>query len=270
LDINTGDELPPNLFAGTESEDDFYDESSHDEKEQQKPPVPAPKTHELAAALVRLRGETQGAISLATQIKTTNLSVWLRQGKEQVISKGRIGELMHYLGVSSSYLRDDMLHQWTIGEKARGEDLGLVFGAALEPCGIRWMFEDRQSQPPMTRILMAGKAIIGVSLYPALSKTPDLAEAFKPERVVKVDDPLSDLVKQNLDTVRIKLLELSENALLFDPLSESSTVLNQFSIQAKQDLEPLRIALRLAFSTGATPMDVARVIEGHFSGNADG
>jgi len=267
LDIYTGDELPPNPFAGTPSDDVFDVEPSSGGKEPQKAPVLAPKTHELAAALVRLRGETQGAISLATQIKTTNLSVWLRQGKEQVISKGRIGELMHYLGISNSHLREDMLHRWNIGEKVKGEDLGLVFGSALETRGARWMFEDRRSQPPMTRILMSGKVLIGVSIHPALSKTPDLAEVFKPERVVRVDESLSDLIKQNLDTVRTKLLKLSENALLFDPLSALANELNQFSIQTEQDLEPLRAALRLAFSKGATAAEVALVIEGHFSKN---
>jgi len=232
--------------------------------EASSPPQPTPKLHELAASLVRVRGETLAAIAEATSIKTTNLSVWLRRGKEQLISATRIGQLMLHLGVVDSRLREDMFHFWRMGEKAQDKDLELIFKCALDQREARILFEERRPSLPETRVLMAGNVLIGVTDTPSLPRTLNLVEVFKPVRIVKVDASLSALSKKSLDAARMRLLELSENALLFNLLIEPAAVLNQFSIQAKQDLEPLRIALRLAFATGAAPMDVAKVIEGHF------
>ena len=238
--------------------------------EASSPPQPTPKLHELAASLMRVRGETLAAIAEATSIKTTNLSVWLRRGKEQLISATRIGQLMLHLGVVDSRLREDMFHFWRMGEKAQDKDLELIFKCALDQREARILFEERRPSLPETRVLMAGNVLIGVTDTPSLPRTLNLVEVFKPVRIVKVDASLSALSKKSLDTARMRLLELSENTLVFDSCRFSASLLRQFSNQAGQDWEPLRHALRRAISKGATPNDMARVIDEHFSGNANG
>ncbi|MFZ6798173.1 hypothetical protein [Undibacterium sp. Di24W] len=74
--------------------------------------MPEQKIYEVAAALTRLRGETLSSLSFATDVKTANLSVWLR-GREQVISEKRVAAIMHHLGLKAKSLRDDMIHKWT-------------------------------------------------------------------------------------------------------------------------------------------------------------
>ena len=177
---------------------------------------------------------------------------------------------MLHLGVVDSRLREDMFHFWRMGEKAQDKDLELIFKCALDQREARILFEERRPSLPETRVLMAGNVLIGVTDTPSLPRTLNLVEVFKPVRIVKVDASLSALSKKSLDAARMRLLELSENALVFDSFSVPASVLKQFSIHTDQDWEPLRHALRMAFSRGATPMDVAKVIEGHFSGNARG
>ena len=65
----------------------------------------------LAAALLRLRGETLAQLSRSTGIKPANLSVWLR-GAPQVISEKRVVMLLNELGVQGGQLRTDTVHQW--------------------------------------------------------------------------------------------------------------------------------------------------------------
>ena len=66
---------------------------------------------QLAAALLRLRGETLAQLSRATNIKPANLSVWMR-GAQQVISERRVVMLLNELGVQGGQLRSDIVHHW--------------------------------------------------------------------------------------------------------------------------------------------------------------
>ena len=75
------------------------------------PTLQAEQLRAIAAALMRLRGDTLSSVGMATGIRPANLSVWLR-GKEQVISAKRVATLMYHLGLEGSSLRADILHQW--------------------------------------------------------------------------------------------------------------------------------------------------------------
>ena len=94
------------------------------------PTSTATKIYEVAAALIRLRGDTLSSLSLATDVKTANLSVWLR-GREQVISERRVVAVMHHLGLKGNSLRHDIIHKW----KATGstQDIKTVFEFCLSP-----------------------------------------------------------------------------------------------------------------------------------------
>lgn len=92
--------------------------------------TPEPKIHEVAAALTRLRGETLGRLSVATGIKTANLSVWLR-GRDQVISEKRIVAIMHHLGLKGNSLRHDVIHKWVASGSIK--DIKTVFEFCLSP-----------------------------------------------------------------------------------------------------------------------------------------
>ena len=72
-----------------------------------------PTPVQLAAALLRMRGETLNQAAEATEIRASNLSVWLR-GRQQVISDRRVALLLKHLGVIGRELRSDMLHRWTL------------------------------------------------------------------------------------------------------------------------------------------------------------
>lgn len=89
-----------------------------------------PKIHEVAAALTRLRAETLSSLSLATDVRTANLSVWLR-GREQVISEKRIVAVMHHLGLKGNSLRHDIIHKWTVAGSIN--DIQTVFEFCLSP-----------------------------------------------------------------------------------------------------------------------------------------
>ena len=92
--------------------------------------TPSPKIYEVAAALTRLRGETLSSLSVATDVRTANLSVWLR-GREQVISERRVVAVMHHLGLKGNALRHDLIHKWTATGSIK--DIQTVFEFCLSP-----------------------------------------------------------------------------------------------------------------------------------------
>ena len=68
----------------------------------------------LATALIEMRSESLKSVSMMTDIRVANLSVWLR-GKEQVISEKRVVSLLDYLGVVAGELAVDRIHHWNLG-----------------------------------------------------------------------------------------------------------------------------------------------------------
>ena len=130
----------------------------------------------LAAALIRLRGETLGRIAEATGIRTANLSVWLR-GKEQVISAKRLVGLLHYLGVEGGRLRTDVLHQWQ--DRGALDDSKLVLGKLL-------------------------------ATTPGVDQALDLATVVRVDRVISTPTALAGVPIDSLASARNVLLALAE------------------------------------------------------------
>ena len=89
---------------------------------------------QLAAALLRLRGETLAQLSRSTNIKPANLSVWMR-GAQQVISERRVVMLLNELGVQGGQLRSDIVHHWRdTGDLA---DLRYVLGLLVSDANAK-------------------------------------------------------------------------------------------------------------------------------------
>ena len=101
------------------------------------PTLQAEQLRAIAAALMRLRGDTLSSVGMATGIRPANLSVWLR-GKEQVISAKRVATLMYHLGLVGSSLRADILHQWR--DAGALDDLGLVLNALVGSVAFVFFF----------------------------------------------------------------------------------------------------------------------------------
>lgn len=82
----------------------------------------------IASVLIKLRCETLGSISSATDIRSANLSVWLR-GKEQVISQQRVTKLLDYLGIGSGKLAPTQIHSWRL--QGESQSLNTVLNCLL-------------------------------------------------------------------------------------------------------------------------------------------
>lgn len=68
----------------------------------------------LANALLTLRDETQASLSKKSGIRVANLSVWLRDKKDQVISERRVNRLLECLGLEAGRLKKFAVHEWQI------------------------------------------------------------------------------------------------------------------------------------------------------------
>lgn len=229
----------------------------------------------LAAALIRLRGETLGRIAEATGIRTANLSVWLR-GKEQVISAKRLVGLLHHLGVEGGRLRTDVLHQWQ--DRGALDDSKLVLGKLLADKQSVWLFQDEQPGLIKTRFLLAGDALIRMEIEPGVDQALDLATVVRVDRVITTPAALAGVPIDSLASAHNVLLALAEQAAadvgdeeLLEGLMFRLTETLGSNVSSAQGWQQLEQALRFAFNAGAQPADIARVVDAHFrsGGNAD-
>ncbi len=163
----------------------------------------------LAAALIRLRGETLGRIAEATGIRTANLSVWLR-GKEQVISAKRLVGLLHHLGVEGGRLRTDVLHPWH--DRGALDDSKLVLGTLLANTQPVWLFQDEQPGLIKTRFLLAGDVLIRMEIEPGVDQALDLATVVRVDRVITTPAALAGVPIDSLASAHNVLLALAEQA----------------------------------------------------------
>lgn len=230
----------------------------------------------LAAALVRLRGETLRRIAETTGIRTANLSVWLR-GKEQVISAKRLVGLLHYLGVEGGRLRTDVLHQWQ--DRGALDDSKLVLSLLQANNQPVWLFQDEQPGLIKTRFLLAGDVLIRMEIEPGVEQAVDLVEAIRVDRVITTPAALAGVPVTSLEDARNVLLSLAEQAAadvgdeeLLEGLMFRLTATVGSNIASPQGWQQLEEALRFAFNSGAQPGDIARLVDAHFrsGGNADG
>ncbi|HCW0556241.1 hypothetical protein [Pseudomonas aeruginosa] len=229
----------------------------------------------LAAALIRLRGETLGRIAEVTGIRTANLSVWLR-GKEQVISAKRLVGLLHHLGMEGGRLRSDVLHQWQ--DRGALDDSRLVLSLLQANNQPVWLFQDEQPGLIKTRFLLAGDVLIRMEIEPGVDQALDLATVVRVDRVITMPSALGGVPIDSLASARNVLLALAEQVAadvgdeeLLEGLIYRLVETVGSSVSSVQGWHQLEQALRFAFNSGTQPGDIARVVDAHFrsSGNAD-
>ena len=221
----------------------------------------------LAAALIRLRGETLGRIAEATGIRTANLSVWLR-GKEQVISAKRLVGLLHHLGVEGGRLRTDVLHPWH--DRGALDDSKLVLGTLLANTQPVWLFQDEQPGLIKTRFLLAGDVLIRMEIEPGVDQALDLATVVRVDRVITTPTALAGVPIDSLASARNVLLALAEQAAadvgdeeLLEGLMFRLTETLGSNVSSAQGWQQLEQALRRSLEAGLAPGDIASLLKGH-------
>lgn len=219
----------------------------------------------LAAALIRLRGETLGRIAEATGIRTANLSVWLR-GKEQVISAKRLVGLLHHLGVEGARLRTDVLHQWQ--DRGALADSKLVLGALLADTQPVWLFQDERPGLIKTRFLFAGDILIRLEIEPGVDQVIDLVETVRVDRVVTTPAALAGVPIESIASARNVLLALAEQAAadvgdeeMLEGLMFRLTETVGSNVSSAQGWLQLEQTLRHALESGLAPGDIANLLE---------
>ena len=221
----------------------------------------------LAAALIRLRGETLGRIAEATGIRTANLSVWLR-GKEQVISAKRLVGLLHHLGVEGGRLRTDVLHPWH--DRGALDDSKLVLGTLLANTQPVWLFQDEQPGLIKTRFLLAGDVLIRMEIEPGVDQALDLATVVRVDRVITTPAALAGVPIDSLASAHNVLLALAEQAAadvgdeeLLEGLMFRLTETLGSNVSSAQGWQHLEQALRRSLEAGLAPGDIASLLKGH-------
>ncbi|MGK8940509.1 hypothetical protein ACRS81_06860 [Stutzerimonas stutzeri] len=229
----------------------------------------------LAAALIRLRGETLGRIAEVTGIRAANLSVWLR-GKEQVISAKRLVGLLHHLGMEGGRLRTDVLHQWQ--DRGALDDSRLVLSLLQANTQPVWLFQDEQPGLIKTRFLLAGDVLIRLEIEPGLDQALDLATVARVDRVITTPAALAGVPIDSLASARNVLLALAEQTAsdvgdeeLLEGLRFRLTETVSSNVASSRGWQQLEQALCLALKTGAQPANIAKLVDSHFrsDGNAD-
>ncbi|WP_290676540.1 hypothetical protein [Aquabacterium sp.] len=223
----------------------------------------------VAAALIRLRGDTLSAIAAATDIRAANLSVWLR-GKAQVISAKRVAGLLYHLGIEGGQLRSDILHQWQ--DSGLLSDTRTVLDALLTNEGTKWLFQDLQPALTKTRFMQVNDAWLRLEITASATVAADLGQAIHAHRVLTFRTPLSDVPTDSLSSARDALLAMAEQmavdvgdqelleglmARLAD-LSAGDLVFNTVSASEWARLEG---ALSRALRLGVSPSAIAKLID---------
>ena len=221
----------------------------------------------LAAALIRLRGETLGQIAEATGIRTANLSVWLR-GKEQVISAKRLVGLLHHLGVEGGRLRTDVLHPWH--DRGALDDSRLVLSLLQGNNQPVWLFQDEQPGLIKTRFLLAGDVLIRMEIEPGVDQALDLATVVRVDRVITTPAALAGVPIDSLASAHNVLLALAEQAAadvgdeeLLEGLMFRLTETLGSNVSSAQGWQQLEQALRRSLEAGLAPGDIASLLKGH-------
>lgn len=253
---------------------------------------------QLAAALLRLRGETLNTVAAATGIRAANLSVWLR-GKQQTISARRVTGLLYHLGLEDGRLRTDVLHCWA--DSGMLNDLKAILDVLLSAQPKRvWLFQDEKPGLTKTRFLQLDEAWIRVAVTPAATGGGNLLVITQPQRVLTLPISLAHLTTSSPQEVRDRLLEeatqtavnevqqdwlqaslqnlmlqLGGHASLFEHAEPSlwkptpwlaATTDSPFSYDPSQIAGWMRLedALMAAFRSGVTPAALASLISSHY------
>ena len=231
------------------------------------PTLQAEQLRAIAAALMRLRGDTLSSVGMATGIRPANLSVWLR-GKEQVISAKRVATLMYHLGLEGSSLRADILHQWR--DAGALDDLRLVLNALVGSEAVV-LYQDGQPGLSKIRFLQVGDVLVRVELTAGVAAAQDLADVIQPHRVIVLAEPLAAIPVEPLSGTREALLTLAEQAandvdddelldsLLFQ-LGNSSWPTASSNTSSPVGWQKLEQALRAALHDGFEPSAIAQWI----------
>lgn len=231
----------------------------------------APKIYEVAAALTRLRGETLSSLSLATDVRTANLSVWLR-GREQVISEKRVVAVMHHLGLKGNSLRHDLIHKWTAAGSIK--DVQTVFEFCLSPTQKQQTLilqgtESGFSSHHILRIPQGEHAAhIILTLEPTPTEVPVLTslkfgQFIKCEHSFRVlpskDEELKQAVTFYCDEAIYNLTESAkgtEIAKLFESISTDQTS-TEVRDRDREDFSKLKIELSRILDSGVSPDELA-------------
>ena len=231
------------------------------------PTLQAEQLRAIAAALMRLRGDTLSSVGMATGIRPANLSVWLR-GKEQVISAKRVTALMYHLGLEGSCLRADVLHQWR--DFGALDDLRLVLSVLIGSVGVV-LYKDDQPGLTKTRFLQIGDVLVHIELTAGVAATKDLADMVQPHRVIVLMEPLAALPVEPISATRKALLTMAEQAasdigdddlldgLLFQ-LSSANSLAVAANTSAATRWQELERALSAALHAGFDPAEIAQWI----------
>lgn len=223
----------------------------------------------VAAALMRLRGDTLNSVGTPTGIRAANLSVWLR-GKEQVISAKRVAGLLYYLGVEGGRLRSDVLHRWH--DAGPLDDVKTVLGTLIANGTITWLFQDTQPGLTKTRYLRVGDAWIRVELTPGAADAKELADMLNAQRVLTLPAPLAAIPTESLHTACDALLTMAEQTAvdvgdeemlegLMFRLGELASPALTMSTASSSGWIRLERTLQSALKHGINPGDIARLID---------
>lgn len=232
------------------------------------PPVVPEQLPILAAALIRLRGDTLSRVDDATGIRAANLSVWLR-GREQVISARRIVSLLHYLGIEGGRLRTDVLHQWR--DNGALLDSKTVLAAFADDAQPVWVFRDDRVGLVKVRYLRAADVYLRLEVQPGVGQSLDLTDIVHADRVIDAAVPMATLPTVVLAETQEALFALAENAgvaageernageLLLNLARRRSDVIDSLGGWAQ-----LERALGLVLDAGVRPGEIAEVVESHY------
>ncbi len=232
----------------------------------------------LAGALIRLRGETLGQIARMTDIRTANLSVWLRN-KPQVISEKRLVALMNHLGFVNGELRDDILHLWQ--DSAPLADLKLVVDATLSTHGPRVLIKSWQPTLEKIYFLFIGKVLIRIKVEPGLAASPKLEDLLRIDTVIDTMMLLEQVSTHSLEKVLFQLLEALRHA----DISQSHPLILESMVNKLREVEDANFVLRISHAegwkrleevlskvikSGVPPNVIANLLDQHeFGGNAN-
>ena len=204
----------------------------------------------LAGALIRLRGETLSQISRMTDIRTANLSVWLRN-KPQVISEKRLVALMQHLGFVNGQLRDDVLHLWQ--DSAPLADLKLVIDATLNTQGPRVLIKSGQPALEQTYFLFIGKVLIRIKVEPGLSASPKLEDLLRIDTVIDTRMLLEHVSTHSLEQVLFQLLEALRHA----DISQSHPLILEGMVNKLREIDDADYVLTISHAEGWKSLEEA-------------
>lgn len=234
----------------------------------------------LASAIIDMRGITLASISVATGVKVANLSMWLR-GKEQVVAEKRVVGVLEYLGVIGGALANDRVHEWSINGSIVALKCVLDILLDGEQKKLSVVYVDTEQGYPQIRYLGVftekGMSQVRLVVSAGLAESPIISastlglgqEFMLPfslksmpfDRVVDVQDFLSQGVKFSVDTNQKNAVDIIEQAL--------SNTSPQAGIADKNNIldsgfSNLQSQLERVFKNGVSPNEIAKLIASQF------